>query len=70
MLAVSYISLATFVPDDDFEYINGFHGEPAKEQVKRILERVIAEMDKLHKDMEGFALTETTEASQTAEKPQ
>lgn len=69
LLAASYISLATFVPDDDFEYINSLHGEPDKEQVRQVFDRVLAEMDKLRKDMESFALTETAESSLTAEQP-
>lgn len=70
LLAASYISLATFVSDEDFEYINGFHGEPDKERVKEVFDKVLVEMDKLRKDMEGFALTETMETSPIAEKPQ
>jgi hypothetical protein len=68
MLAASYISLATFIQDEDFEYINGLHGEPDQERVKEIFSRVIAEMDKLRKDMEVYALTETMETSPTAER--
>ena len=67
LIAVSYISLGTFVPDEDFEYVNGLHGEGDKEKIKEIFDKVIAEMDKLRKDMEGFALTETVETSPTAE---
>ena len=69
LLAGAYISLATFVPDEDFEYVNDLHGEPDKENIQEIFGKVTAEMDKLRKDMEGFALTETVETSPTAKQP-
>jgi hypothetical protein len=68
MLAGAYISLATFIPDEDAEYVSVLHGEPNQERVREIFSKVISEMDKLRKDMEGFALTETAETSPTAER--
>ncbi len=68
MLAGAYVSLATFVSDEDFEYVNGLHGEPDQEKVKEVFGKVLVEMDKLRKDIEGFALTETIETSPTAER--
>ena len=47
--------------------MNVLHSEPDQEKVKEIFAKVIAEMDKLRKDMEGFALTEIMETSPTAE---
>ncbi len=67
LLSNAYISLATFVPDEDFEYVNDLHGEPDQEKVKEIFGKVLAEMDKLSNDMGGVALTETMETSPTAE---
>lgn len=56
-LAAYYVSLATFVPDDDADYAAGLYGEPNKKRVRRIFVRVICEMDRLEKEIREFEIS-------------
>ena len=54
LLCASYISLASFIPDDDAEYLLGLHGEQKKKRSIKIMLRMLKEMDKLEKEIRGF----------------
>ena len=54
MLASAYIALATFVRDEDANYVAGLYGETDKERVREIFDRVIREMDELEKEIREF----------------
>lgn len=50
-LCAAYISLASFVPDEDIEFLM-MHENGKKE--KRIFKRVLREIEKNRKEIEGF----------------
>ena len=54
LLCASYISLASFIPDKDAEYLLGLHGEQKNKRSIRIMMRVINEMDRLEKEIREF----------------
>jgi len=54
LLCASYISLASFLPDEDAEYLLGLHGEQKKKRSIKILMRMMKEMDKFEKEIRNF----------------
>ncbi|HUC88916.1 MAG TPA: hypothetical protein VMR49_02700 [Candidatus Paceibacterota bacterium] len=54
LLCASYISLASFIPDEDAEYLIGLHGEQKKKRSIKIMMRMMKEMDKLEKEIRNF----------------
>jgi len=54
LLCASYISLASFIPDEDAEYLLGLHGEQKKKRSIKIMMRMLKEMDKLEKEIREF----------------
>ncbi len=57
LLTAAYISLASFVPDDDYEYVNAVQWDEKKldkNQQKRIFRKVLREMDKLREEIKSF----------------
>jgi hypothetical protein len=54
MLTASYISLASFVPDEDADYVAGLHGEQNETRLLRIFRKVLKETNKLEKEMKNF----------------
>lgn len=54
LLTASYISLASFVADEDADYVAGLYGKTNKRKVKRIFNKVIREMNALEKEMRNF----------------
>jgi len=54
LLCVSYISLASFIPDEDAEYLLGLHGEQKKKRSIKIMMRMLKEMDMLEKEIRNF----------------
>lgn len=53
-LCASYISLASFIPDEDAEYLLGLHGEQKKKRSIKIMMRMLKEMDELEREMRDF----------------
>ena len=54
VLCASYISLASFIPDEDVEYLLGLHGEQRGKKPIKIMMRMIREIDKLEKEIREF----------------
>ena len=54
LLCASYISLASFLPDEDAEYLLGLHGEQKKKRSIKIMMKMLKEMDKLEKEIRNF----------------
>ena len=54
VLCASYISLASFIPDEDVEYLLGLRGEQKGKKPIKIMIRMIKEMDKLEKEIREF----------------
>lgn len=54
VLYASYISLASFIPDEDVEYLLGLRGEPDKERSAEIMARLMKEMDELEREIRDF----------------
>lgn len=54
LLCASYISLASFIPDEDAEYLLGLRGEPTKKRPRKIMARMIAEMERLEREIRAF----------------
>lgn len=54
VLCASYISLASFIPDEDAEYLLGLHGEQKGKRSIKIMMRMLKEMDKLEKEIREF----------------
>lgn len=54
LLCASYISLASFIPDEDAEYLLGLHGKQKKKRSVKIMMRMLKEMDKLEKEIRAF----------------
>ncbi|MFZ2150134.1 MAG: hypothetical protein WAV15_03165 [Minisyncoccia bacterium] len=54
LLTASYISLASFVPDEDADYAAGLYGEQSKERLTRIFRKVLKETNRLEKEMRDF----------------
>ena len=53
-LCAAYISLASFIPDEDADYLLGLHGEQKKKRSIKIMMRVLKEMDKLEREIREF----------------
>jgi hypothetical protein len=51
LLAAAYVSLATFVPDED---VDAFERGQDKERLRRVIVGVSREMRKLRREIEGF----------------
>ena len=57
LLVAAYIALASFVPDDDYEYVNSVlwnEKRPDKKQEQRIFRKMLKEMDKLREEIKNF----------------
>ena len=62
LLCASYISLASFIPDEDAEYLLGLHGEQKKKRSIKIMMRMMKEMDRLEKEIREFDPFDTTKS--------
>ena len=54
VLCASYISLASFIADEDAEYLLGLHGEQKGKRPIKIMVRMLKEMDRLEKEIREF----------------
>ena len=54
VLCASYISLASFIPDEEVDYMLGLLGERNKTLSRKIVTRIIHDMDKLEKEIREF----------------
>ena len=54
VLCASYISLASFIPDEEVDYMLGLLGERSKKWSRKIATRMIHDMDKLEKEIREF----------------
>lgn len=49
-----YIALASYIPDEDADYIAGLYGEPKGRRVKRISRKMLKEIQRLTKEIREF----------------
>lgn len=54
LLCASYISLASFIPDDDADYVAGLHGDPNARRVRRIFKKMLKDMRRLEREIRSF----------------
>ncbi|MCU0660177.1 MAG: hypothetical protein MUD00_00990 [Candidatus Pacebacteria bacterium] len=54
LLYAAYISLASFIPDEDVDYMLGLYGRRTQKRSARIVARVMKEMEVLEKEIRKF----------------
>jgi hypothetical protein len=54
LLVASYISLASFIPDDDFDFLESGDTKKRKRKVIRIYNRVFRDFEKMRKEISAF----------------
>ena len=54
LLVAAYISLASFVTDEDADYVAGLYGKVTKKKVRRVYAKVIYEIKKLEAEIKSF----------------
>jgi len=54
LLVASYISLASFIPDDDLDFLESSDTKKRKRKVIRIYNRVFKDFERLRKEIIAF----------------
>lgn len=58
LLVASYISLASFIPDDDVDFLQSSDTKKRKGKVIRIYNRVFRDFERMRKEIEEFMASE------------